>query len=100
VESTDPRHAADYEVKAKDFRVSDRVSIELTADEALVLFDWLASKKTLDKVLPPFNAEVRSVLWNIESILESVLVEPLARNYADLLEAARVRLIPEGGWPD
>lgn len=67
------------------------VTLELSGDEALVFFDWLrrfnhtATKSFEDQ------AEQR-VLWDIESMLESALVEPLAAKYDTLLAAARARV--------
>lgn len=71
--------------------MADDVKLTLSGDEALVLFDWLARVNDGEvqvSLLPP----EQRVLWGIESMLESVLVEPFSPNYAGLLEAARSRL--------
>jgi hypothetical protein len=64
------------------------VSLTLSKAEALVLFEWLAS---LDgSKMPPFNhPSEEKVLWKVEGQLESVLVEPFAPNYGELLTRAR-----------
>ena len=67
-----------------------KVTIELTADEALVLHDWLYR---FNATQPTFQDQAEQrVLWDIEASLESALVEPLAPNYLELLEAARARI--------
>jgi hypothetical protein len=68
-----------------------RVSIELTADEALVLFDWLARFNQGDKSTFEDTAEQR-VLFDLESKLESSLALPFEPNYKGLLADARNRL--------
>jgi hypothetical protein len=70
--------------------MSKPVTIELTGDEALVLFEWLA--KLDEAKLVEAEAEKR-VLWRLEAALERVLVEPLARNYDQLVEQARQRIL-------
>jgi len=65
------------------------ITVKLSRDEALVLFDWLA--RTSDKGSPaPFaDAAEQHVLWNLECTLERTLAEPLSTAYASLLHAAR-----------
>lgn len=64
----------------------DKISIELTANEALVLFEYL--RRSDDEGTYRFvdQAEQR-VLWNLECLLEP-LVPVLDPNYADLLKQA------------
>ncbi len=60
------------------------ISVELSEDEALVLFDWLArfnERKDLDFA----EQAERRILWDIESSLESVLIQPFSEDYALLL---------------
>ncbi|KUM35163.1 hypothetical protein [Arthrobacter sp. EpRS71] len=69
-----------------------QIGIELSEDEALVLFDWLArfnERKDVDFADP---AE-RRILWDIESSLESLLIQPFSEDYALLLAEARSRLV-------
>ena len=69
------------------------VSIELSADEALVLFEWLSTRS--DKSDFPFeHAAEQRIIWDMVASLESVLVEPLKPGYSDLLETARGRVNP------
>jgi hypothetical protein len=73
---------------------SDEVVIRLSHDEALVLFEWLT--RTDDATdgfanLVEDQAEQRA-LWNLASLLERLLVEPLAAEYQDLVAKARSRL--------
>jgi hypothetical protein len=64
------------------------VLLRLSKAEALVLFEWLAK---LDSLQPrPFiHPSEEKVLWKIEGQLESILVEPFAPNYDELLSQAR-----------
>jgi hypothetical protein len=68
------------------------VTVTLSNDEALVLFDLLhrwEDANTIDPVLLPGE---QAALWNLSCALERVLVEPFAHNYSDLISDARVRL--------
>jgi hypothetical protein len=69
--------------------VKKPVLIELSHDEALVLFEWLAR---VDGSLPVVDPTEQDVLWRIEGQLEKTLVEPLAADYKDAVDAARSRL--------
>jgi hypothetical protein len=63
------------------------VLLTLSKAEALVLFEWLAS---LDPLQMPFgHPSEERVLWKVEGQLESILVEPFAPNYKELLSQAR-----------
>jgi len=72
--------------------MGDPVTIELTGDEALVLFEWLADLDTAK--LDVGEAEER-VLWRIEAALEKSVVEPFATDYAELVEQARRRILAD-----
>jgi hypothetical protein len=66
----------------------EKVILELTKSEALVLFDWLA--ETSDKEwLDAADPAIRRVLWGLECLLERNLVEPFRPNYAELLAQAK-----------
>jgi hypothetical protein len=70
--------------------------IELSDDEALVLFDWVARTEGR----PPYEVEhgaEQHVLWHIEAQLERALVEPFQKNYGDLVARARERIIAACG---
>ena len=68
----------------------ERVIIELSGMQALVLFDLLTRWEITDAddVHIEHQAEER-VLWDILAMLESVLVEPFKPDYHDLLKLAR-----------
>jgi len=70
---------------------SEHISIKLSGDEALVLFDWLARFNKNNNTDLTDQAEQR-VLWDIESSLESVLVQVFSEDYTSLLDEARSRL--------
>ena len=69
----------------------ENVKIELTKDEALVLFEFLArfEESELLQIIDP--AEERA-LWNIHSLLQKQLVMPFSSEYRSLLKIARNRL--------
>jgi hypothetical protein len=72
--------------------VSEEISLGLSRDQALVLFEWLA--RTGAGELPAAfedRAEQR-VLWDLEAALEKHLVEPLQVDYRERLEDARSRV--------
>lgn len=72
-----------------------KVTLELTSDEALVFFDWLARFNRRDPVGIEDQAEQR-VLFDLEAMLESTLTAPLEADYKGLLAAARGR-VRDGG---
>jgi hypothetical protein len=71
-----------------------KVNLELSTDEALVLFDWLVRFNALETTDFADQAEQRvlCVLWDREAILETQLIPPLKVDYSDLLEQARSRV--------
>lgn len=69
----------------------DLVRIELTSDEALVLFEFLQRFSESNKLVLEDQAEQR-VLWDLTCILEQELVQPFAANYDELLSQARDRV--------
>ncbi len=73
---------------------NETCSIELTADEALVLFEFLQRFSDTD-VLQIEDPAERQVLWGLGGMLEKQLVAPFRPNYADLLAKARARLRDE-----
>lgn len=74
-----------------DVNLSESVRIELSEDQALVLFDWLCRLNESSAASVADTAEQR-VLWDIQSGLESALVAPLQTNYESLLAQARRRV--------
>jgi hypothetical protein len=73
---------------------SKRVKIELTSDEALVLYDWLARFNQQAHTDFADQAEER-VLFDLEGMLERALVAPLQSDYADILAQARSKVRDE-----
>jgi hypothetical protein len=72
------------------------VTITLTEDEALVLFELLARFTDTNLLGMEDQAEQRA-LWNLHCLIERQIVASFAPNYRDLLLAARNRLRDDGG---
>ena len=73
---------------SQDRDIKKAVAIELTGDQALVLFEWIRRFNEGDAKDLEAQAEER-VLWDIAAMLEKELVEPLAQDYDRLLAEAR-----------
>ncbi len=71
--------------------MSEKISLELTPSEALVLFEFLSRFSDDDVFNLEDQAEER-VLWDLCASLESILAEPFAENYTELLERARAEV--------
>ncbi|MBL8797856.1 MAG: hypothetical protein JNM56_28420 [Planctomycetia bacterium] len=71
--------------------MSQPVRLELTGDEALVLYEFLSRFEEQDTLSITDQAEQRA-LWNLHCLLEKQLVEMFAPNYLALVDAARDRL--------
>lgn len=69
----------------------EKVRLELTREEALVLFEWLSRFDEAANAAFEDQAEQR-VLWDVEAMLESALVEPLDPRYRELLARARAKV--------
>ena len=67
------------------------VVLQLTQDEALVLYEYLAGLEDQKEKLTEVSAEDR-VLWQLEGQLEKILVEPFHPEYGRLVEEARQRV--------
>lgn len=67
------------------------VTLTLSRDEAIVLFEWLHRFNAEEGHRFEDQAEER-VLWNLEASLESTLVEPFKPEYDEILAAARSRV--------
>ena len=70
---------------------NDTVTLTLSRDEALVFFEWLAGFDS-DARAPADESAERKVLWKMEGQLEKSMVEPLAPNYRQLVEDAKMRV--------
>ena len=64
------------------------VTITLTDDESLVLFEFLARFSDTDLLGTEDQAEQRA-FWNLHCLLERQVVASFAPNYRDLLDTAR-----------
>jgi hypothetical protein len=71
----------------------ESVTVSLTNDEALVLFEWLARNDAASGPLLIEDESERKVLWVLEGLLESVLVDPLRPDYKERLAEARARVL-------
>ncbi len=71
---------------------SPKVLVELTHDEALIFFDWLARDEDSQMDTPSHESE-QVVLLKIEGQLEQLLIEPFDEDYTERLEAARDRIL-------
>jgi len=65
-----------------------KVHLELSRAEAIVFFEWLSRFNKAEHVSFEDQAEQR-ILWDIEAMLESTLVEPFESGYDELLAQAR-----------
>ena len=72
------------------------VAIELTADEALVLFEFAWRFRDTNALSIEHGGET-AALWHLCAALERILVEPFRPDYEDLLAAARDRLAEWAG---
>lgn len=70
---------------------NEKVIVEFTLDEALVLFEWLTRNDERGSVVVEHPAE-QHVLWVIEGQLERNLQAPLSAQYRSLLNDARKRV--------
>ena len=68
-----------------------KVTLQLSREEAVVLFEWLRRFSKADHQGFEDQAEQR-VLWDLEAMLESELVEPFDSKYDELLAAARAKV--------
>jgi hypothetical protein len=72
------------------------ITLSLTDDEALVLFDFLA-RFTLENLLGIEDQSEQRVLWDLHCMLERQLGPIFDPQYHDLLNAARTSLRDEHG---
>ena len=71
------------------------VSIVLSRNEALILFNWLASFEERGLQSACDGAE-QSILWKVEGRLESSLIDIFADNFGERVEQAK-RFVTENG---
>jgi hypothetical protein len=73
----------------------EHVKIELTKEEAIVLFELLARLEDMDALPVEHPAEER-VLWRVSAVLEKTLAEPFDPEYKAILERVR-QTVAEAG---
>lgn len=71
--------------------MDENLSIDLSMDEALVFFEWLATRN--EQAPHTDETAEHRVLWDIEAQLETKLPMLFAPNYSALLDDARRRLL-------
>ena len=77
-------------------QVSDgTVRVLLSANEALVLFEWLHRVQDQEAALGIEDQAEQRVLWDMSACLERVLVEPFDGNYHQLVSDARAAVRDE-----
>jgi hypothetical protein len=69
----------------------DKITVELTRKEALVLYEYLRRRDDEDRYVFADQAEQR-VLWNLEIALQPQLPEVFAPQYGELVKAAWAEL--------
>lgn len=67
------------------------MKLELTDDQALVFFDWLARLDERD-AFPVDDPAEEQVLWCLHGQLEKTRPEVFKDNYRELVEHARARV--------
>lgn len=72
------------------------MQIQLTPDDALVLFEWLSRRDEDDALEPTIEHwSEQLVLWSVLAQLEKTLAEPFDPSYKELLNEARERLVAD-----
>jgi hypothetical protein len=71
--------------------MNEGVTVQLTADEAHVLFDWLQRFSNTGKLDFEDKAE-QIALWNLTCLLEKKMATPFTTDFPAFLQAARERL--------
>ena len=69
----------------------DMVELQLTRDEAIVLFEYLRRCEDDNSLVFVDQAEERA-LWNLELLIHMQMFEHLDPRYGELLQEARDRL--------
>ncbi|MCA6362347.1 MAG: hypothetical protein IM638_04875 [Bacteroidetes bacterium] len=67
----------------------EKVIIELTKNEAIVLFEFLGRFNENDGLSKFEDQSEQKVLWDIERILEKQLSEPFRADYGEIVAKAR-----------
>ena len=78
---------------------SPTITIELSADETIVLFEYLARTDESGNYAPEHGGEI-AALWRLEGALEKKVDLLFSSEYGDYLDAARQRLAEKAGTQD
>jgi len=70
---------------------ADQVTVRLSQDQALVLFELLSRFSDKNDLAIEDQAEARA-LWDLCCALEKELVQPFSPNYGDVLRKARAAI--------
>ncbi len=70
----------------------DKVNIELTKEEAIVLFEFLGRFNENDDLSRFEDQSEQRVLWDVECILEKELSEPFRADYQEIVKKAREKV--------
>ena len=68
------------------------MTVTLTSDEALVLFELLHRWEGSGELDGLLQRGEQTALWALSCCLESILVEPFEANHSELVDEARQRL--------
>ncbi len=68
------------------------INIELSKDEAIVLFEFLGRVNEKERIELFEDQSEQRVLWDIECILETLLVEPFRLDYDEIVKKARQKV--------
>lgn len=80
---------------------SSSVNIELTKDDALVLFDWLYElNENSDEYRAIIGSETaeQGAIWGLKCALEKILSEPFSNDYNDFVLEAKNNIIKFYGF--
>ena len=69
----------------------DLVDLSITKAEAIILFEF-AAKLTTEQSTVAFDGAEEKVLWNIEAMLEKMLLEPFREDYEHVVDKARLEV--------
>lgn len=72
--------------------MDEKITIELTKDEALVLFDFLGHFNEVDHSNVFEDQAEQKTLWKIEGQLEKILGVQFDPNYTNIVKQARDRI--------
>lgn len=71
---------------------NNRVLLQLSNEEALVLGDWLFRFNENDNLSVFEDQAEERVLWDLEGVLEKTMSEIFSKDYTELLSKAREKI--------